>query len=110
MSEVDKKLMDPAANELIPSEDGPMIETPELSPGYVEKATRTDAAGSSIDSIENMLRTSTADPCGFDDGLSLRRSEGGGLRVYKNDLPVRDISGLEPFELLTIKKYLEGSH
>jgi hypothetical protein len=98
----EKNLLDPLNNELIPT-DSPAELPNELCPGYEE------SKSAALDGLEDALRTSTADPCGFDDGLSLRRGEGGGLRVYRNDLPVRDISGLEPAELQTVKKYVEGS-
>lgn len=104
MSEVDKKLLDPAVNELIPN-DGPMIEPPELAPDYVERP--KPAAG--IDALETALATTTVEPCGFDDGLQLRRDEGGGLHAWKDDRIIRDLTSLEPDELLTIKKYVEGS-
>jgi len=104
MSEVDKKLMDPAVNELIPTE-GPAIEPPELSPDYIEPP-RT-ATG--IDALADALATTAVNPCGFDEGLQLRRGEGVGLHVFKGERIIRDLTLLEPDDLITIKKYLEGS-
>jgi len=98
----DKNLLDPKNNDLIPA-DGPAPEAPELSPGYEE------SKSAALDSLEDALRTTTLDPCGFDGGLQLQRGEGSGLRVFKGDRIVRDLLSLEPDELRTVKKYVEGS-
>lgn len=107
MSGVDEKLLSPEHNDLIPSDDGPTIDPPELSPGFVERP----RAGAVIDVLEDTLRATKADPCAFDDGLQLRRApdEDGGLHVFKGEKIIRDITSLEPYELRTIKNYLEGS-
>jgi hypothetical protein len=101
----DEKLMSPEHNDLIPRDNGPEIVPPELSPDYIERP----KPGAGIDALEDALRASKADPCGFDDGLQLRRSAGEGLHVFKGDRIVRDLADLEPDELRTIKRYVEGS-
>ena len=104
MSDKDEKLMDPAFNDLIPGGCGEAeIEIPELSADYEDRP----RPAHKVDVITAMLETTKADPCGFDDGLQLRRTEGSGLHVFKGARIIRDIFELEADELRTIKKYLE---
>jgi hypothetical protein len=106
----DKNLLDPKNNELIPGFEIPAEPPNELCPDYIEPPARPDRTPTAtIDALENALRESTVDPCAFDDGLQLRRGEEGGLHVFKDERIIRDMASLEPFELSTIKKYLEGS-
>lgn len=105
----DKNLLDPKNNELIPGFEIP-ADPPELAPDYIEPPARPDRTpAATLEAIQDALATTTADPMGWDDGLALRRGDGGGLHVYKDGRNVRDMASLEPFELNTIKKYLEES-
>ncbi len=101
--------LDPSNRDLLPEDSVPGIEDPpELSPGYEEA--QPSPGGPVGDWISEELARTRADPCGFGNGLFLRRdSPGGGLHVYKGARIIRDVFDLDVEEIGTIKRYLEYS-
>jgi len=101
-------LTDPKQNDLMPNDDDDDL-PPELSADYEEKPRPAITLGHGIDWISEELMRTKVDPCGFDDGLQLRRTLGEGLHVFKGERIICDLISLEPDELFTIKNYLERS-
>jgi hypothetical protein len=107
---IDKRLLDPRHNDLIPPENAepelPYDPNLVLVPGYAEEPPETLA--STVDGLEAELAQTKAGQCSFDNGLQLQRRLEGGLHVYRGVQIIRDLTELETDELMRIKKYLEG--